>query len=432
MGAVTFSYELARALGVRALFAERVPEGGFALRRGFAVLPGERVLVAEDVVTTGKSAGEVLTMLEQMGVPAAAVASIANRSGGDAPFGALPFYRAVDLEVPSWEPDSCTLCADPGAGSRDQAGQPAARPSRDGRGVRPDRAPQHDRLRPRPGGEPPGGGRGRTCARSTGKGLHLKLRMPSERLALEPELETLVRKNVERGSLQGTVRVRLTHTKTAEFDLEVLQAHLKSWRRAEKALGLTASEPTLRDLLALPDAARDVEEPVATTRAVRSAVLAATKDALADLRRSRESEGSRLGREMARLAKRLGGLRVKVERRQPVARREAEQRLQERLAKAWAAMDTTAPVDLARELVLISERADIQEELARLEIHLERLAALLAAGGAAGRELEFLLQECQREVTTLGNKASDPVLSELVVAMKLVVQQMREQVANVE
>ena len=126
MGAVTFSYELARALGARALFAERVPEGGFALRRGFSVAPGERVLVAEDVVTTGKSAGEVLTMLEGMGAPAVAVGSIANRSGGDAPFGALPYFRAVDLEVPSWDPADCPLCADPNVGP---AIQPGSRPN---------------------------------------------------------------------------------------------------------------------------------------------------------------------------------------------------------------------------------------------------------------------------------------------------------------
>jgi orotate phosphoribosyltransferase len=125
MGAVTFSYELARALGVRGVFAERVPEGGFALRRGFEIQPGERVLVAEDVVTTGKSAKEVLAMLKSMGAPATGVASIANRSGKDNPFEELPYFRCVDLDVPSWEPDSCALCADPAMGP---AIKPGSRP----------------------------------------------------------------------------------------------------------------------------------------------------------------------------------------------------------------------------------------------------------------------------------------------------------------
>ncbi|HEX9793797.1 MAG TPA: orotate phosphoribosyltransferase [Planctomycetota bacterium] len=110
MGAVTLAYELARALGVRGIFAERVPEGGFALRRGFEISPGERVLVAEDVVTTGKSAGEVLALLRDQGVEAVGVASLVNRSGGPSPFGALPYFRLADLEVPSWAPADCPLC----------------------------------------------------------------------------------------------------------------------------------------------------------------------------------------------------------------------------------------------------------------------------------------------------------------------------------
>lgn len=112
MGAVTFAYELARALGVRGLFAERGPEGGFVLRRGFAVAPGERVLVAEDVVTTGKSAREVVELLRAGGVKEIGVASIVNRSGRADPFGPLPYWRCLDLEVPSWEAAECPLCRD--------------------------------------------------------------------------------------------------------------------------------------------------------------------------------------------------------------------------------------------------------------------------------------------------------------------------------
>jgi len=109
LGAVTLAYEMARALGARGLFAERTPEGGFALRRGFAIEPGERVVVVEDVVTTGKSVGEVLHLLDRSGTPAETVAALVNRSGGN-PFGGLPFFRLLDLEVPSFEPGDCPLC----------------------------------------------------------------------------------------------------------------------------------------------------------------------------------------------------------------------------------------------------------------------------------------------------------------------------------
>lgn len=125
MGAVTFSYELARAFGVRGLFAERAVAGGFVLRRGFRIEASERVLVAEDVVTTGKSAGEVVTMLREMGVENISAASIVNRSGMDNPFGEFPYYRAIDLEVPSWLAEECPLCADSAAGP---AIKPGSRP----------------------------------------------------------------------------------------------------------------------------------------------------------------------------------------------------------------------------------------------------------------------------------------------------------------
>lgn len=103
MGAVTIGYEMARALGVRGVFAERKAEGGFQLRRGFQIEPHERVLIVEDVVTTGGSAKEVLTMLHEMGVKQVGFASLVNRSGGN-PFGECPYYPLLALEIPSWDP----------------------------------------------------------------------------------------------------------------------------------------------------------------------------------------------------------------------------------------------------------------------------------------------------------------------------------------
>jgi orotate phosphoribosyltransferase len=104
MGAVTLGYEMARALGVRGIFAERKAEGGFQLRRGFEVQSDQRVLVAEDVVTTGGSVKEVLAMLRDMGVKQMAVTSLVNRSGVDNPFDPVPYYGLLQLEIPSWDP----------------------------------------------------------------------------------------------------------------------------------------------------------------------------------------------------------------------------------------------------------------------------------------------------------------------------------------
>ena len=125
MGAVTMGFELARALGVRGIFAERAPEGGFQLRRGFAIQPGERVLVAEDVVTTGGSVREVLILLQELGASELAVASLVDRTGGGQPFADLAWHPLLELEVPSWDAEDCPLCADPDMGP---AIKPGSRP----------------------------------------------------------------------------------------------------------------------------------------------------------------------------------------------------------------------------------------------------------------------------------------------------------------
>ena len=108
LGGMTVSHEMGRALKVRSLFAERV-DGQFTLRRGFAVKKNERVLVVEDVVTTGKSTREVMDLLSQNGARAAAVAAIVDRSGGRAGF-AQPFRALLQMDIQTYEPANCPLC----------------------------------------------------------------------------------------------------------------------------------------------------------------------------------------------------------------------------------------------------------------------------------------------------------------------------------
>jgi len=108
IGGIIMAYEAARALGVRNIFAER-ENGAMTLRRGFAVAPGTRVLVVEDVVTTGGSVKEVVSLLQSMGAEIAAVGAVVDRSGGTADFG-VPFHSLMKLDARSWEPENCPLC----------------------------------------------------------------------------------------------------------------------------------------------------------------------------------------------------------------------------------------------------------------------------------------------------------------------------------
>jgi orotate phosphoribosyltransferase len=123
LGAVTWAYEVARALGARAQFTERKGEA-MELRRGFQVKPTDRVLVVEDVLTTGGSAREVLALLATLGVRAQAAGCIVNRSGGN-PFerDGLPLFALAEVNAVAWDAADCPLCR---AGS--QAVKPGSRP----------------------------------------------------------------------------------------------------------------------------------------------------------------------------------------------------------------------------------------------------------------------------------------------------------------
>ena len=108
LGGVFVSHETARALKVRALFAERV-NGELTLRRGFTIKPGERVLVVEDVITTGKSTKETIEVVKKAGGVVVAAASLIDRSGGKATIG-VPYRSLVTLDVPTYAADQCPLC----------------------------------------------------------------------------------------------------------------------------------------------------------------------------------------------------------------------------------------------------------------------------------------------------------------------------------
>ena len=109
VGGIVFGQEIGRLLGVRSIFAERV-DGQMTLRRGFEINPGERVLLAEDVTTTGGSVKEVLEAVKGMGGDILAVTAVVDRSGGKAQFG-VPYFSLFQMEVTNFDPANCPLCA---------------------------------------------------------------------------------------------------------------------------------------------------------------------------------------------------------------------------------------------------------------------------------------------------------------------------------
>ena len=108
MGGIVIGHEMGRALGTRAVFCERV-DGQLVLRRGFSIKDGEKVLVVEDVITTGKSTNEVINAIKPLGADVKAVCSLVDRSAGKAGF-SVPQFSLLSLEVKSYDPSGCPLC----------------------------------------------------------------------------------------------------------------------------------------------------------------------------------------------------------------------------------------------------------------------------------------------------------------------------------
>jgi orotate phosphoribosyltransferase len=117
MGGITIGYEVARALGVRSLWVERDRSGQMALRRGWELKPGERVLVIEDVWTTGGSTRETIGVVEQEEGLVVAAGALIDRTGGAVEWN-VPARALLEMEVPSYEPDDCPLCRAGGATTR--------------------------------------------------------------------------------------------------------------------------------------------------------------------------------------------------------------------------------------------------------------------------------------------------------------------------
>lgn len=110
MGGLLIGHEVARALNLPFIFSERV-DGEMKLRRGFGVAPGQKILIVEDVVTTGKSTREVAELLRFLGGRVVGVASIVNRSGNSNPFQPLPYASLISVDFQTWKPEECPLCA---------------------------------------------------------------------------------------------------------------------------------------------------------------------------------------------------------------------------------------------------------------------------------------------------------------------------------
>ena len=266
--------------------------------------------------------------------------------------------------------------------------------------------------------------------------LDLQLRSPQTLSAIEGELRALVAKHVARGRVELSVSLQLRQTAgvDVEFNEEFARALEIALDKARER-GLIAGAMTPGDLLRLPQAItireRQPEDDEAAKALVAVQARAAVEQALIDLDSMRTREGDSLRGD---LDSRRGTVADLVERIAVAAdhgRVAMEQRVAERVRELRTELqaDETA---VAQEIVRMAARSDISEELERFRGHVSHWGALAEAPEPCGRKLDFLLQEMNREVNTMGSKADGLRVSELIIAAKAELEKMREQVQNVE
>ena len=253
------------------------------------------------------------------------------------------------------------------------------------------------------------------------------LRLPEELRAFEPVVRERLAKRLGRGKIDCTLRFK--PGAGVEAGVEVNRQLVEQLLSAgSEVAGIMGVESTLRpmDLLRWPGVIKEQEQDLGS---VQQQALSLLDSALGSLIETRQREGVRLGEMIAERCDQMQGLVVQVREMMPRILEAMRQRIRDRLQEVMEQLDETR---LEQEMALIAQRLDVDEEMDRLETHLNEVQQVLERREPIGRRLDFLMQELNRESNTLSSKSNDAGLTRIAVEMKVLIEQMREQVQNIE
>ena len=257
--------------------------------------------------------------------------------------------------------------------------------------------------------------------------LDLQFRLPEELRALEPGLREVIVARLQRGKVECRVGLNALPAAQKSFELNVevmkqLRALSEKLRLAWPSVpGLTAA-----DILRWPGM---LGAETVSLDEMRTACNAALQEVLDEFTASRSREGEKL---KTVLLERLASMEERVATvapRMPEVLAAFREKLASRLHEAMAVSDDER---IRQEITLFANRIDVDEELSRLTTHFSEIRRILGAGGAVGKRLDFMMQELNREANTLGSKSVDAEVTKVALDLKLLIEQMREQIQNIE
>lgn len=260
--------------------------------------------------------------------------------------------------------------------------------------------------------------------------LDLQLRLPLDMDELEMKIRRALKERLARGHVEVTLSLERRPGEGFEFNRELVAGYVTAFRKAAAEFG-TAGEPDLNAVFRLPGA---LGESVPQDGNFEAAVLAALDQAIHKLNVMREQEGRGMEAELRRRLQVLEEATGEVSRHRAAVTRACMEKVRARMQEL---LETADQDRILQEAAILAERSDVQEELVRLHTHIEHFRKLLDQGGEAGKKLDFLLQELNREANTLLSKTSGVAgeglrITELGLQMKSEIEKCREQAQNLE
>jgi uncharacterized protein (TIGR00255 family) len=256
--------------------------------------------------------------------------------------------------------------------------------------------------------------------------LDIQFRMPDELRAIEPALREALTARLNRGKIECRISyVPTPGRKGAELEPELLQQLVALNARVRAALP-AARDLSVSDVLRWPGMLGSDTFDVDAMRTVCRELL---DQVLEEFTVTRGREGEKLKTMLLERAAAIGTRITEVAPRMPQVIAGFQEKLASRLKEALANADDDR---IRQEVALFANKIDVDEELTRLATHITELRRILDQGGAVGKRLDFLMQELNREANTLGSKAADITITQVSMELKLLIEQMREQIQNIE
>jgi len=258
----------------------------------------------------------------------------------------------------------------------------------------------------------------------------ISVKLPSAYQFMEPEVRELILASVTRGKVDLFLKdLSPARGKTVQVNEGLVTEYLKAARRAAGRFKLKG-EISIENLLRMPDVL-SIEEEERPEADQKRAVVEAVQEALKALEKMRQSEGTRLGKDLLEKAKDISGVVQQIRQRHKASVAEKLKAFREKIAE-YLPSPLQEQARISTEEAVLLQRHDIAEELTRLDSHLEALQEALKEKGSVGRKLDFLIQEMNREANTVGSKSSDSKMAQNVVRLKELLEQLREQIQNIE